>query len=173
MVEKAQPPLLPAPSLSTEHTRVGAQQEDGLPPSFHLAPSSPLSWVPVSVPSFPFTFQAQVRCGWGGGITVTVDGRLCNESYSVGSCGHPTERVQNHKLSSTPLGIRWRENRRGSGEGRPPGGSSLGGSLLECGFRVGCVIELTVSPSSLQGSLNRKHCYNTKHHFLGASPKMK
>ena len=77
---------------------------------------------------------------------MTVDGRLCNESYSVGSCGHPTERVQNHKLSSTPLGTRWRENRRGSGEGRPPGGSSLGGSLLECGFRVGCGLQSSEGP---------------------------
>lgn len=40
-----------------------------------------------------------MRCGWGAGITVTANGRLCSEFYSIGSCGHPTERVQNHKLS--------------------------------------------------------------------------
>ena len=39
------------------------------------------------------------------------------------------------------LGTRWRENRRGSRERRPPGGSRLGGSLLECGFRVGCGLQ--------------------------------
>ena len=57
---------------------------------------------------------------------------------AVGSCGRPTERVGNHKLSP-PIGRR--ENRRGSGEGRPPGSSRLGGSLRECGSRVGCGLQ--------------------------------
>lgn len=75
-------------------------------------------------------------CGWGAGITVTANGRLCSEFYSIGSCRHPTERVQNHKLSPRVGHTRWRENRRGSGEGRPLEAADQVGGLLECGFRV-------------------------------------